>query len=257
MARAMWKGRLVVAKAEVPVKMYSAVQEHTVHFRLLEAGSLTPVRQRIVRKSDGEEVDRKDQRKAVAVDEERLVVFTPEELAELEPEASREVDLCRFVPRTAVSDPWFDRPYFLGPDGDEDAYFALAEALAEKEVLGIARWVMRKKRYVGALAALDGYLTLVTLRRAEQVLALPGLAAAPKVDAKELKLGEQLVESIAADFDPSLWQDEYHERVCKLIEAKAAGEKVKLLAPKKKRAGGSLADQLARSLKSMKERKAA
>ena len=256
-ARAIWKGRLEIGKVELPVKMYSAVQDRTVHFRLLDKDSLTPVQQRIVRKSDGEEVRKEERRKAFPLDSERAVVLTPEELEALEPEASREIALCRFVPPSLLSDQWYDRPYYLGPDEDEKAYFALAEALAEKKVLGIARWVMRKKRYVGALAALDGYLTMVTLRRADQVLALPQVEPSQKPDRKELKLAEQLVESIAGEFDPKLWQDEYQERVRKLIEAKAEGKTVQLRPKKAKRATGGLAEQLQRSLKSMKERKAA
>jgi len=256
MARAIWKGRLVLEKLELPVKMYSAVQDRTVHFRLLDKETLTPVHQRIVRKTDGKAVDRKEQRKAFALDPERAVMLTPEELEELEPETSRDIELLRFVPPNLVSDQWYDRPYYLGPDEEEKPYFALAQALTERKVLGIARWVMRKKRYVGALTSADGYLMMVTLRRADQVLALPGIEA-PDADPKELKLAERLVEEISGKFDPTLWQDEYHERVCRLIEAKASGKKLDLRPPKPKRATGDLAAQLQQSLKSVKERKVA
>jgi DNA end-binding protein Ku len=257
MARAIWKGRLVLGKLELPVKLYSAVEDRKVHFHLLDKESLSPVRQRIVRKTDSKEVSREDQRKAFALDDERAVMLMPEELETLEPEPSRDIELCRFVAPSLLSDQWYDRPYYLGPDEDEKAYFALAEALAEREVLGIGRWVMRHKRYVGALSALDGYLTLTTLRRSNQVLALPRVEPRQEPDPKELKLAQQLVETISGDFDPSLWQDEYQERVRGLIEAKASGRKVRVLRPKRKRASGGLAEQLRRSLASMKERKVA
>ncbi len=249
MARAIWKGRLALGKEKLAVKMYSAVQDRTVHFRLLDKESLSPVHQRIVRKTDGREVKKDEQRKAFALDSGRAVMLTPKELESLEPETSREIDLCRFVAPSLLSDQWYDRPYYLGPDGDSKRYFALAQAMAEGKVLGIGRWVMRKKRYVGALTVLDGYLVMVTLRRAEQVLAMPPVKAAP-VDRKELKLAARLVEEISGEFDPELWQDEYHERVCKLIAAKRRGRKVDLHAPRRKRAAGSLADQLRRSLSS-------
>jgi DNA end-binding protein Ku len=257
MARALWKGRLLIGDEKVGVKMYSAVQDRTVHFRLLDKDSLSPVKQRIVRKTDGEEVKKEERRKAFALDPERAVMLTPEELAELEPETSRDVELCRFVPPSALGEQWYDRPYYLGPDeDDEKRYFALAQALAQQKVLGISRWAMRKKRYLGALTVLDGYLVMVTLRRAEQVLTAPEVKPAP-VNDKELKLAERLVEEISGDFDPGLWQDEYHERVCKLIEAKAHGKKLKLPKPPRKRAAGGLADQLRQSLSSVKERRVA
>jgi DNA end-binding protein Ku len=255
-ARAIWKGCVVLGKDEVPVKMYSAVQDRTVHFRMLDKESLAPVHQRIVRKTDGKEVKKDEQRKALALDPEHAVMLKPDELEELEPETSREIELVRFVAPSLLSDQWYDKPYYLGPDKDEKAYFALAAALAERKALGIARWAMRKKRYVGALTALDGYLMMVTLRRAEQVLALPEVKGTP-LDKKELKLAERLVEEISGDFDPALWQDEYHERVRQLIEAKRSGKKIKLAAPKPKRVTGDLADQLRQSLSSVKERRVA
>jgi DNA end-binding protein Ku len=257
MARAIWKGRLVVGEYDVAVKMYSAVQDHTVHFRLLDKESLSPVKQRIVRKTDGKEVKKEERRKAFALDPERAVVLTSEELEELEPETSRDIELVRFVPPSVLGEQWYDRPYYLGPDEkDEKSYFALAEALADQKVLGISRWVMRKKRYLGALTELDGYLVMVTLRRAEQVLAAPEVKPAP-INDKELKLAERLVDEISGEFDPGLWQDEYHERVRKLIEAKARGKKIELPTPERKRATGDLSEQLRQSLSSVKERRVA
>jgi DNA end-binding protein Ku len=257
MARAVWKGRLVIGEVRLPVKMYSAVQDRKVHFRLLDKETLTPVHQRIVRKADGKEVPQDEQRKAFALDADQAVMLRREELDELEPKPSRDIDLLRFVPPSLVGEAWYDWPYYLGPDEDEKTYFALAEALAEKRLLGIARWVMRKKRYVGALTVLDGYLMMVTLRRADQVLTLPRIEAGPEPDAKELKLAERLIEEISGHFDPAAWQDEYHERVCRLIEAKAKGKKPELERPKRRRAGGGLAAQLRASLESAKEREVA
>jgi DNA end-binding protein Ku len=249
MARAIWKGVLDLGRHEVPVKMYSAVQDRKVHFRLLHAEDLEPVQQQIVRKSDGKEVPKEDRRKAFPLDGERAVILQPEDLERLEPETSRDIHLCRFVPPSAVSDQWYDRPYYLGPDGDGEDYFALARALAGKKLIGVARWVMRHQRYVGGLREQDGYLYIVTFRRADQIVSVSlGEPKGSEPDQKELALAEQLVETIAADFDPSLWQDEYRERLCKLIEAKARGRKMPAKKPPRKRAAGGLADQLRRSL---------
>jgi len=240
----------VLGKHEVPIKMYSAVEDQAVHFHLLHDKDLTPVEQRIVRKDNGQEVPKAEQRKAYPLDGNQAVILEPDELEELEPSADREIRLLRFVPTEAFGDQWYDRPYFLGPDEDEGSYFALAAALAGKDRVGIARWVMRDKRYVGALTAADGYLRMTTLRRSDQVLALPEIrpdkARAPSPT--EVKLAEQLVETITGAFEPENWQNEHRERLNKLIEAKAKGTKLKVVQPKARAETGDLAESLRASL---------
>jgi DNA end-binding protein Ku len=259
MARAIWKGTIELGKQQVGVKMYSAVEDRSVHFHMLHAKDRAPVEQHIVRKDTGEDVPKEEMRKAFAVDKGTAVILQPDELEKLIPPESRDIQICRFVPPSVLGDQWFERPYYLGPDEDDDSYFALAEALERKKVIGIARWVMRKKRYLGALSALDGYLTMATLRRADQVLAFSGVqpdkAAAPS--ANELKLAEQLVSSIEAEFEPQLWQNEYRQRLCKMIEAKARGEKLEPVRRKKRAPQASLADSLKASIAAAREKRVA
>jgi DNA end-binding protein Ku len=257
-ARAIWKGNLHIGDLEVPVKMYSAVEDRTVHLRLLDEASGKPVHQKIVRKRDGKEVPEAQRRKAYVLDRDHAVILTPEELESVEPTSSRDITLEHFVPASVVGDPWYDRPYYLGPDDDEAGYFALSEALQRGGVYGIARWVMRKKRYLGALAPSNGYLMMLTLRRSEQVLSAAGLEIAPsaKVNEREIRLAEQLVDSIAGGFEPQLWQNEYRQRIAALIEAKLKGKPLPRAKPRPKAQGG-LAEQLQRSLAVARERKVA
>jgi DNA end-binding protein Ku len=259
MARAMWKGRLQLGSQHLDVKLYSAVEDRTVHFHLLHAKDRAPVEQHIVRKDTGKDVGKDDMRKAFALSRSTAVILEPEDLEKLAPPVSRDIDVCRFVEPSVLGDQWYDRPYYLGPDGDDSDYFALAEALHRKDVVGIARWVMRKKRYVGALTSTNGYLMLSTLRRGDQVLAFsgiePGKSTAPA--ASELKLAQQLVSSIEQDFDPAAWQNEYRQRLCQLIEAKARGEKLEPVRARKKASSASLAESLRASIAAVKERKVA
>jgi DNA end-binding protein Ku len=259
MARAIWKGTIELGKHEVGVKLYSAIEDRTVHFHMLHRKDDAPVEQHIVRKDTGKEVAKGDIRKAFAVSKDTAVILQPEDLERLVPQDSREIQLYRFVPPSALGDQWYERPYYLGPDDDADSYFALAQALERKKLVGIARWVMRKKRYIGSLSALDGYLVISTLRRADQVLHFsdvePAKTAAPH--ANEIKLGEQLVASIESDFDPELWQNEYRQRLCKLIEAKAHGKKIEPVRVKKKASQASLADSLRASIAAAKEKRVA
>jgi DNA end-binding protein Ku len=259
MARAIWKGELKLGNQQLDVKLYAAVEDRTVHFHLLHEKDRAPVEQQIVRKDTGKEVEKEDIRKAFALDRNAAVILQPEDLEQLTPPESREIEICRFIASSVLGDQWFDRPYYLGPDGDASSYFALAQALERKNVIGVARWVMRKKRYVGALSSYDGYLTMTTLRRADQVLSFSGVEPAPTAapHANELKLAQQLVSAIEADFDPSLWRNEYRERLCKLIEAKARGEKIKPIPRKKPAPQGDLAANLKASLAAVKEKKVA
>jgi len=258
-ARAIWKGNLLVGKQQLPIKLYSSLEEKGIHFRLLHAKDRAPVVQRIVRKDTGEEVAKEDRRKALPVDAGTAIILQPEDLEELVPPESRDIRLCRFVPRSLLNDQWYDRPYYLGPDKDSGDYFALAEALGRKDVVGIARWVMRKKRYLGALEMVNGYLMMVTLRRAEQVLSFSGIEIAKSTapSENELKLAQQLVATASGDFEPELWEDEYRKRVLKLVEAKARGEKIVPIRPKKRKAPASLADSLKASIAASREKKVA
>jgi DNA end-binding protein Ku len=258
-ARAIWKGELVLGDQRVPVKLYSAVEDQAVHFHLLHATDRVPVEQRIVRKDTGEVVPREAQRKALPVDDERAVILQPEDLETLEPEAGRDIHLLRFVPADLLGDAWFDRPYFLGPDEDDASYASLAQALSQRALLGIARWTMRKKRYLGALGLQDGRLTMTTLRRAEQVLQVPAIepAKSKAPSEAELKLAEQLLESIAGEFDPTAWENEHRKRLHALIDAKRHGKNVKPFQPKPRAANDDLAESLRLSLAAAKEKKRA
>jgi DNA end-binding protein Ku len=259
MARAMWKGVIAFDKLKVGVKLYSAVEDHSIHFHMLHKKDDAPVVQRIVRKDTGEEVARENIRKAVALSKGTAIKIDPEDLEKLVPPESRDIELLRFVAPDVLSDQWYDRPYYLGPDDDAEAYFALGQALAEKKAIGIARWVMRKKRYVGAMMPINGYLALSTLRRADQVLSFAGIepSAGTAPSANELKLAEQLVSSIEAPFDPTLWQNEYRQRLLKLIEAKARGERIAPVRIRKKPVSADLADSLKASIAAVREKKVA
>jgi DNA end-binding protein Ku len=259
MARAIWKGELQLGKHAVPVKLFSAAEDRTIHFHMLHAKDRAPVEQRIVRKDTGKEVSKEDIRKAFPVTRDKAAILQPDELDELVPPESRDIHILRFVPPAALGDQWYERPYYLGPDQDNGDYFALAEALERKNVIGIVRWVMRKKRYVGGLTSSDGYLGISTLRRADQVLKFSGVEPAKTIapQPSELKLAEQLVSSIETDFDPSQYENEYRKRLCKLIEAKARGEKIEPVKPKKKAPSADLAESLRASIAAMKEKKVA
>ncbi|MGZ4779821.1 MAG: non-homologous end joining protein Ku [Thermoanaerobaculia bacterium] len=258
-ARAMWKGVVRIGGTKLPVKLYSAVQDHTIHFRLLHKTDEAPVKQQMVDSETGDAVDFKDAKKAFPVMRNRMVLIEKEEIEKLEPKESRDIEVKRFVDPADIDHRWFERAYYLGPDGDSGAYFALAEALKKKNKEGVARWVMRKKDYVGALREHDGYLVLIVLRYAEEVVdssALPRPEGRPLL-AKEIAMGEQLVEALAGEFDPSQFRDEYRDRVMDLIRTKERGGKVKVTTFRpKKTADDALTGALAASLSGLRKKSA-
>ena len=258
-AHAIWKGELKIGSAKVPLKLYSAVADRTVRFHILDDRHLLRVKQHMVNPDTGEEVPDEEIQKGYEVEPGRFVLLTDEELESLEPAPSHDIEVTDFVPPEAISQQWYDRPYYLGPDGDEKAYFALAKALQNRKREGIARWVMRNKAYLGALRAQDDYLLLVTLRNAEEVIAAADL---PKPSGRaptqnELKMATQLVGALAGEFNAADYKDEYRERVMQFIERKAKGHAPKLHAVKSKRKTTALDDVLARSLEKIRKEKRA
>ncbi|MDB4987399.1 MAG: ykoV 2 [Myxococcaceae bacterium] len=253
-ARAIWKGVLQLGSHKLPVKLYSAVEERGVHFRLLQERTHEPVRQQLVDPSTDEVVPYPEVRRGFAVDH-SFVILKKEELDELAPKPSRDIAVSHFVSTQKLGPEWLVRPYYLGPDGDEEGYFALAEALTAEDKEGVAHWVMRNQEYAGVLRAIDGYLMLITLRHADEVIKeseLPRPEGRPHSD-KELSMAEQLIAAYEDAFDPSQYQDEYRERVLSFVEAKAKGKKPRLKQPVIKHEERDLSSALAKSLAGLKK----
>ncbi len=258
-ARAIWKGILKIGGTKIPVKLYSAVADRTVRFHVLDDRHLMRIKQHMVDADTGEEVSNDKIQKGYELEPGRFVILSDEELESLKPEPSREIEISEFVPPEQISQQWYERPYYLAPDGDQKNYFALAEALTNREVAGVAHWVMRNKSYVGVLRAEDGYLFLVTLRNAGEVISARDLPkpAGPAPTAKELAMAKTLVSMLAGEFNSADYKDEYRQRVMDFIERKAKGKAPRLRAVKTRAKTGSLDTILAKSLESLKKGKRA
>jgi DNA end-binding protein Ku len=252
-ARAMWKGVLALKNIKIPVKLYSAVQEQGIHFRMLHDQDMVPIQQRMVDPTTGDEVPYKEAVRAALMDEGQYVIVRPSELDELEPEESRTITIERFVPKEKITHQQYDRPYYLGPDERfEDEYWALVEALKDQDREGLARWVMRKREYIGALNVSNGCLMLITLRPVTELVSPKSfnLLGGRQMSAAEVKMARQLVSMLEGEFDPTEYKDEFRDRVLSFIESKARGKKIRLpKAERKKPASTNIADLLSASLK--------
>lgn len=257
MARAMWKASIRIGRFELPIKLYAAVADRDVHFRLLHKKDRVPVEQRMVDARTGKEVSREEITRGVQVAEGTYVLMQGDELVAREPEPSRIIEVTRFVPRDAVDFAYFRRPYWLGPDSSRlDAdYFALAEALRETDRYGICHFVMRKTRYVGALAAEGPYLALVALHAPGEVIVEDDLTepGGPPLRKEELALAEQLIGTLDAPFDPKELIDDHREQVLALIDAKAKGKRYRVKEAAAPRVTDDLTAALRKSVKAAKE----
>lgn len=254
-ARAMWKGTIELDSVSVPVKLYAAAVDRKVHFHMLHADDHERVRQRLVDPATGETVTKEQIRKAREVEPGVFVELSEEELAQTVPEPTRKVELSQFIPEQALEHVYYDRPYYLGPDGDGAAYAALVQALAKEQRVAIASWVMRGKRYVGALRAHGDHLVLNTLRTHDEVLDLSKLEAPAgrELDRRELGLAEQLVNTLSGSFDPTAFRDEHRDRVLALIDAKRRGKPVAHKRPPARKEPPSLEAALQSSLKQLRK----
>ena len=254
-ARALWKAQLQLDKVNLPVRLYSAVQDRNIHFNMLHAKDHQRVHERMRRASDGEIVDSKSTRSGYALETGELVLLEPKERADLAPKPSREIRVLHCAPRSSLPMAAFSRPYYLGPDGRDEIgelYFALADALGDR--LAICEWVLRGKHHYGALTTKDGYLMLIELHSADEWLdfAELELPSGPNLEARELALAEQLIHGLDAPFEHDSFHDEYRERVRELIERKARGEKApRARAPREPERQSSLLSALSASVKGL------
>lgn len=241
---------------QLPVKLYSAIEDTNIRFRILSRKDMQPVHQALVNPQTGEVVPHAEARRAYVGENGDRTILETAELDALKPEPSREIELLAFLPPGKIDHRWYDRPYYLGPDGNGADYFAFAEAMEESALEGFARWVMRGKAYSGALRLHEGYPVLMSLRHTDEVVAVGSLQApgGAALNPKELAMARQLIGMLEADLDLSTFHDAYRDRVMKLLDAKAkGGRKLKLVKPSPKKPSDDLGRALQASLQSMRK----
>ena len=220
--RAIWKGALTFGLVNVPVKVYSATEDHDVPLHQVHNKDGGRIRYQRICEIDGEVVPFADIDKAYD-DGERTVVLTKADIESLPAEKSREIDVVEFVPSEQVDLLTLDRAYYLEPDSaSPKAYVLLRRTLEQTERTAIVRFSLRQKTRLAALRVRGDVLVLQTLLWADEVreAAFPALDEPVRISAKELELSASLVESFAADFDPSEFSDQYQDELRTLIEAK-------------------------------------
>ena len=220
--RAVWKGAVTFGLVNVPVKLYSATQDHDVSLHQVHDEDGGRIRYQRVCEIDGKVVDYKNIDKAYD-DGERTVIITDEDLKSLPAERSREIEVIEFVPTEQIDPIMLDKSYYLEPDSASNkAYVLLRRTLESTDRTAIVRMALRQKTRLAALRVYGDVLMVQTLLWSDEVreAAFPSLDEPVKISSKELDLSKQLVESLVSDFEPEQYVDEYQEELRTLIKAK-------------------------------------
>jgi DNA end-binding protein Ku len=228
----MWSGAISFGLINVPVKLYSAVSRKTVRFHQLNEETGNRIQQKRVDSQTGDEVPFEKIVKGFELTKDRYVVITPDELETLDPEKSRSIDIEDFVDLADIDPVYYDHPYILVPaKGAEKAYGLLLNAMEAAGKVAIARVVLRSKEQLVAIRPAEDLLMMETMIFHDEVIDSSDIddlpeAKALKASDRELKMAQQLIDSLSSEFDPSRYKDEYREKVLELVERKAQGEEI-------------------------------
>jgi DNA end-binding protein Ku len=232
MPRSIWSGAISFGLVNVPIKLYSAVSRKTVRFHQLNRETGVRIQQKRVDPSTGEEVSYDSIVKGYELTKDHYVIVTPEELEALDPEKTRTIDIEDFVDLADIDPVYYDQPYYLVPDkGATKAYALLLNAMKESGKVAIARVVIRTKEALVAIRPAGDVLMMETMIFADEVVGAEQIDELPdasdlKASDRELAMAQQLIDSLATEFEPGRYHDEYREKVLDLVERKAQGEEI-------------------------------
>ncbi|PJJ65204.1 Ku protein [Compostimonas suwonensis] len=220
--RAIWKGDITFGLVNVPVKVYSATEDHDISLHQVHDKDGGRIRYQRRCEVCGKVIEYEHIAKAYD-DGDRTVVLTDEDLASLPEERSREIEVVEFVPSDQLDPIMFDRSYFLEPDSTSPkAYVLLRRTLEQSDRTAIVHFALRQKTRLGALRVRGDVLMLQSLLWDDEVREadFPALDVAVRIAANELEMASSLVDSFATDFSPQKFTDNYQEELRTLIEAK-------------------------------------
>jgi DNA end-binding protein Ku len=237
MARTIWKGSLSFGLVNVPVGLYAATQDKSIHFNQFEKGTEDRIRYKKVNERTGEEVGSANIVKGVDLGGGDYVIMSDAELAAAEPEKSKLIEITDFVDLASIDPVYFNTTYYLAPEGEAagKAYALLRQAMAESNKVAIATFVMRNKEYLVAIRPDTDVLALETMYFADEVSAphseLPNLPGPHAASDREVKMATLLIETMQSEWDPARYHDTHRAKVEALIEEKAQGKTIAVAMP--------------------------
>jgi len=235
--RTIWKGALSFGLVNIPVGLYPATSDKSIHFNQFEDGTSDRIRYKKVNERTGEEVTNDEIVRGFDLGGGEYVILTDEELESAEPKKSRQIEISDFVSQPDIDPVFFRSSYYLAPEGAgaDKAYALLRKAMADAGRIGIATMVMRNKEYLVAIRPEDDALALHTMYFSDEVRVpgkeLPELPDEGEVSDRELSMAQTLIESMESDWDPDRYHDTHREKVEALIEEKRQGHEIVIQEP--------------------------
>jgi DNA end-binding protein Ku len=228
--RAIWTGSIAFGLVNVPVRMYSAVEEHTLHFNFVHAPDGSRIGYEKICKAEDKPVPDDEIVKAFEYEKGEWVYMTDEDFEAAAAENHRTIDIRAFVPFEDIDPIYFERTYYLGPEENgERVYSLLSRAMEGSGLAGVAKWVMRDRQNLGLLRVRDGAIVLERMHFADEIRSTEGIAPGDvKLDKSELEMAAQLIEQYSGEFKPEEYRDTYRDALCEIIEAKRKGEEVRV-----------------------------
>jgi DNA end-binding protein Ku len=231
MPRALWKGAISFGLVNIPIELHTAVRDNRPRFRMLHADDKSPIKFERVCAREGKPVAWDDLVKGYEYEKGRFVVLTKEDFKAAALEKSRTVDILDFVKAEEIDDRYFETPYYMLPSkGGERAYALLREAIRTSGRTGIAKIILRETQHLAAVEVIGDALVLTMMRFADELADISAyqFPDASTVRKQELDMARTLVESLAADWQPDKYTDDYRENLMKVIRAKMKGKTVRL-----------------------------
>src|SRR3989442_3451995 len=231
MARPLWKGSISFGLVNIPIELHTAVGTHRQMFRMLHAKDKSPVKFERICIGDGHPVAWEDLVKGYEYQKGHFVVLTKEDFQAAALNKTRTVDIIDFVNADEIDDRFFETPYYLTPSkGGERAYALLREAIRESGRVGIAKFILRDAQHLAAVEVIENAIVLTMMRFADELVDTKqfDFPAIEGVRKPELDMAKALVNSLAAEWDPSKYTDEYRENLMRVIKAKMKGKHIEI-----------------------------
>ncbi|MFL6061811.1 MAG: Ku protein [Marmoricola sp.] len=244
--RAIWKGAVSFGLVSVPVKLYSATENKDISFRQVHAKDGGRIKYQRICSLDGEEVAYADIAKGYETEDGEMVILEDSDLADLPATSSREISVEKFVPSEQIDPMLFEKSYYLEPEKTgAKPYALLRQALVEADRMALVTVSLRNRMSLAVLRVREDVIVLQTMMWPDEIRQ-PDFTSVDVEDAKpaEVKMATMLVETLAGDFDPDEFEDDYRDAVEALVKAKIEGGEVKKT-PAAKKTGGEVVDLLA------------
>jgi len=257
--RAIWKGAVSFGLVNVPVRLYSATENHDVQFRQVHREDGGRIRMQRICSIDGQQVSYDDIAKGYETEDGQMVVLTDDDLADLPTRSSREIAVDKFVPADQIDPMLLDKSYYLEPDKTATkAYALLRDALKAADRMAIVTVSIRTRMTIAVLRVRDDVIVMQTMLWPDEIRSPEFASLGEDTDAKPsgLAMANMLVESLAGDYVPDDYEDDYKQAVDALVNAKLEGGDVQDL-PAAKETGGEVVDLLAALQRSVERAKAA